>query len=632
MATGGKLSNLTECSLCLHTYERPRSLPCLQSFCQACLQEHVDENGKPDGTVDCPNCRKVATIPRGGVGEFPLNFHLNQLQEMLENKACLTLDGQVFSTHTPTPRRHLKETGETLVSDKEGSREDQPVMHCTEHSGSSLVIYCRDCEMCVCLKCVTGKHNGHTLSDLEEEAIGRREECSKIVQTLQDQLLLSERQQQEIIEYSAIVCTNEDRIKDAVKKHRDLLVKHIDTLADQVLSTAKDQFASEKKAVELLDERVNNLKPRLTRCISAVLELQKSKNSNTTLEGLKSLDKEIQELTNSKLNFAAAMKKVTLHFDSSSLNSLSSEIHMGKVFEANILPELELIDTVVEKGVYGLAFSCDGKSLAYVGWPRVGVGSYIVVLDTSAITSSYPVSRDKDLVLDVDADSISALPGDRLAVCVRSGKVKVASKKGDIICSIPESEPEGDTMNMTLTTLTDGTLAVCYPIANCIKLFQDDSHGYRLRKVLNHFMCHNVEGNAHVVQFTSPQYIAAYADKGFIVSDPEEGAVSAMLPDGASGEYYRKWSYSGDGGGTHFLPGSVASDSCGHVFVATTGGIVILSQEGQRIRIFTNLAEETLRPLAVHSGYLAVGGCELNIYKYMDIVKLGVNKETDRAL
>ena len=412
MATGGKLSNLTECSLCLHTYERPRSLPCLHSFCQACLQEHLDKNAKPDRTVDCPNCRKVATIPRGGVEEFPLNFHMNLLQEMLFKAA---------------------------ESDKKACQEEEPVVHCTEHLGSSLVIYCRDCEMCVCLKCVTGKHNGHTLSDLEEEAIGRREECNKIVQTLQDQLLLSERQQQEIIEYSAIVCTNEDRIKDAVKKHRDLLVKHIDTLADQVLSTAKDQFASEKKAVELLDERVNNLKPRLTRCISAVLELQKSKNSNTTLEGLKSLDKEIQELTNSKLNFAAAMKKVTLHFDSSSLNSLSSEIHMGKVFEANILPELELIDTVVEKGVYGLAFSCDGKSLAYVGLTRVD-GGYIVVLDTSAITSSYPVSRDKDLVLDVDADSISALPGDRLAVPVRRGKVKVTSKKGAILCSIPESE------------------------------------------------------------------------------------------------------------------------------------------------------------------------------------------------
>ena len=147
-------------------------------------------------------------------------------------------------------------------------------------------------------------------------------------------------------------------------------------------------------------------------------------------------------------------------------------------------------------------------------------------------------------------------------------------------------------------------------------------------------MCHSVEGNAHAAEFTYPSYIAAYADKGFIVSDPEECAVSAMLPDGARGEYYRKWSYSGDGGDTPFLPFAVASDSCGHVIVATTGGIVILSQEGQWIRNFTDLAEEIgqYSPLAVHSGYLAVGGCELHIYKYMDIVKLGVNKATDRAL
>ena len=143
---------------------------------------------------------------------------------MLENKACLTLDGQVCATHTPTPRRHLKETGETLVSDKEGSREYQPVMHCTEHSGSSLVIYCRDCEMCVCLKCVTGKHNGHTMSDLEEEALGRREECSEIVQTLQDQLLLSERQQQEIIEYKGNVGTNLGLRKEWICNERPITI------------------------------------------------------------------------------------------------------------------------------------------------------------------------------------------------------------------------------------------------------------------------------------------------------------------------------------------------------------------------------------------------------------------------
>ena len=85
-----------------------------------------------------------------------------------------------------------------------------------------------------------------------------------------------------------------------------------------------------------------------------------------------------------------------------------------------------------------------------------------------------------------------------------------------------------------MTTLSDGTLAVCYPRERYIKLFQDDAHGYRRRKVLYHFMCQSVEGNAHAVTFTSPSYIAAYADKGFIVSDPEEDAVSAMLPDGAN--------------------------------------------------------------------------------------------------
>ena len=113
--------------------------------------------------------------------------------------------------------------------------------------------------------------------------------------------------------------------------HRKKLVKHIDALAARVLSTAKDQFVNVEKADEILDERVNNIQPRLTRCISAVLELQENKNSITTLQGLNSLKDEMEELANMELNLKPSMKKIALRFYPSSLSSLSSEILFGKV-------------------------------------------------------------------------------------------------------------------------------------------------------------------------------------------------------------------------------------------------------------------------------------------------------------
>ena len=61
--TDQDLKLLLECSICLETFDDPRTLPCLHSFCKKCLENFVD--GKRDDELNCPVCRGKFTLNEG---------------------------------------------------------------------------------------------------------------------------------------------------------------------------------------------------------------------------------------------------------------------------------------------------------------------------------------------------------------------------------------------------------------------------------------------------------------------------------------------------------------------------------------------------------------------------------------
>ncbi|XP_072043016.1 uncharacterized protein [Amphiura filiformis] len=73
----GRLKAL-QCSICLDRFKTPKSLPCLHTFCSACLTGVA-----PRGTrsIACPLCRQQAVVPDQDATKFPTNFLLRELIE-----------------------------------------------------------------------------------------------------------------------------------------------------------------------------------------------------------------------------------------------------------------------------------------------------------------------------------------------------------------------------------------------------------------------------------------------------------------------------------------------------------------------------------------------------------------------
>ncbi|XP_070203806.1 uncharacterized protein [Littorina saxatilis] len=114
------------CALCLDVFESPKMLPCHHTFCLKCLDgltSHVRAK-----SFHCPQCRHKVVIPPGGVVAFQSNFYLppEELDTARDRTQCLA------------------------------------------HPNQELDMYCADCEVMLCAKCVLAAHKMHTTQDRAE--------------------------------------------------------------------------------------------------------------------------------------------------------------------------------------------------------------------------------------------------------------------------------------------------------------------------------------------------------------------------------------------------------------------------------------------------------------------------------
>ena len=125
-----KLEEQLTCPVCLDLYTNPKTLPCLHSFCEECLEGLPQEREARGDTyyLSCPTCRKRTEVPREGVGAFPVAFTLNNLKEITQSLKNKVSDPQQVT--------------------------------CNDHD-KPLDMFCVTCETVICHYCAIRTHEGH---------------------------------------------------------------------------------------------------------------------------------------------------------------------------------------------------------------------------------------------------------------------------------------------------------------------------------------------------------------------------------------------------------------------------------------------------------------------------------------
>ncbi|XP_030841099.1 E3 ubiquitin-protein ligase TRIM33-like [Strongylocentrotus purpuratus] len=199
-AEGAASQNIL-CPLCLDVFDNASMLICGHTFCKQCLERYDAAHRDLDHMV-CPLCRKVTKLDESRVPGLPANFTVRGLVDeyhgsngginaVLEDRpkctACeLQGDAVSFCYECGTymcakcDHGHSQMTsffkGHQVVSIKdvvEGTAHIGQVRNkCSVHKHENKDLFCKDCKVYLCLKCMIVDHRDHNFknqADVERE-------------------------------------------------------------------------------------------------------------------------------------------------------------------------------------------------------------------------------------------------------------------------------------------------------------------------------------------------------------------------------------------------------------------------------------------------------------------------------
>ena len=177
-----KLEEQLTCPVCLDHYTNPKTLPCLHSFCQHCLEGLPLDKKNETYYLSCPTCRHCTELPEEGAGAFPVAFTLNNLKEM----------------------RSLIKHAADLSTDLSAPHQDEAM--CSDH-GKPFEFFCETCETIICSHCLARSHRHHEY-DLMADSYTRN--C----QVLRDSLLPVREKKEELKKVLSALAEREGEIKE----------------------------------------------------------------------------------------------------------------------------------------------------------------------------------------------------------------------------------------------------------------------------------------------------------------------------------------------------------------------------------------------------------------------------------
>ena len=277
------LKNLEQqltCPVCLDRYAKPRTLPCLHSFCHNCLAHFPVQIHDGKHFITCPVCRQSTQQSDDGASGFQSAFLINNLLELhqvlekvsgsqqnnCENcdedhangfckqcskffcQNCIEMHSKwkVFASHEILKVEDVATTASKLVPLKE-----QPVMECSSH-GKPLEVYCDTCDKLICHLCTINHHRDHKCDAITDAFPRHQQQIMKSIQQVKEKLAT-------ITDITQALITEEGDFLEQVKVAKSEIEATVQQLM-QLLQESRNQLVNE------LDQVADAYKKKLSVC------------------------------------------------------------------------------------------------------------------------------------------------------------------------------------------------------------------------------------------------------------------------------------------------------------------------------------------------------------------------------
>ncbi|XP_061177792.1 uncharacterized protein LOC133186579 [Saccostrea echinata] len=485
---------------------------------------------------------------------------------------------------------------------------------CTSHSHQRCEAHCQQCDVPVCIKCLTGQHKGHMSEDMADIITKMREKIKRETEEIEG--IIPNNREKDTDAENEISCSTAHfvQLEIQAKNQRKQWHLEVDTIFNKIESlilSIRDQHITTLKSCQSKIRRQNSSMIQTVKENKEILKSNKVSDVNNYKSKLKEYENipQIPDLslpslqTNTvqgrELSIELGEYKATL--TQTSLSSLTDEVSF--LYVKKLLEEAKLIANIPTNVKKLNKVACVGSDKAWVS----GRDKRITHVDIHGAVQDIVTSTCKDFPNDITVNRQKELiysdGPNRTVNIVRDGKTET-------LVTIPRGwYPRG----VCCTRTGDILVSICTTDhKNKIVQYQ----GQRVTQEIDK----DEQGDPIYQRGEYGMFVVENNNGDIVVSDINAKAVVVVDRTGKVRFRYNK----PPGGKKSFCPCQIVTDSMGHIIVADEFNdcLHIIDQNGQLLRCVDNCGLERPTGLSVDSeGRLWVGLINSGKMKVIQFVK-----------
>ena len=316
------LHDEVSCSVCMCTFNDPKQLPCLHSFCLNCLNG-IQRTSGLHGKITCPECRRQFQIPgNGNPSELLTNVRINSLLDVLAIKECSTanvkcrncdkrsaqtlycfqccsfwceqciLGHNIIRTnkeHKTLALKHFQD------QDFEAVLKRPAFCQKKHHEKEELKFFCKGCKVAICNTCAVTLHEGHGKIPLQEATDARKIQINSVISSLKDKMVEKRKEVKKFLQKSMEVQAQVADVKSQVQTNVNKMIAIIEARKQEVYEAVDNQA---KKSLETLSQKKGEVENHVKMIESAIEQTESlmKRNFSTEILGFnETFDKILQE-------------------------------------------------------------------------------------------------------------------------------------------------------------------------------------------------------------------------------------------------------------------------------------------------------------------------------------------------
>ena len=552
--------NLT-CPICYQLFKNPKYLPCHHSYCEQCLEKMQGQS-----KIICPECRKEAIVPAGGVKDLPNNFFINRMVDELVLKRKVEGEEEVkcdecdedepvvaycpecnmfycqacneshkrskrFRGHGIVPLAELRSNKDTELQAK------VKIPPCKDHN-YELNHYCETCDKLVCLYCTVKRHNGHNHDTINNMVTKHRNELKEVTAPVDEMIRDLSEAHDNIDKMGKKIRRQGDEVDKKIDQHYDELVQELMMQKEQLKQRAHDAVSQKEKALRVQLGEVEYAQAEVLSMKELKDAIEKSSDQEA-LSAKKQVIDRMQQITDkfNKLNTdpvqSATMEFVPSKESFPQFGQLFTHIDPGACEVVNLPNHVdkELKFSIITKYRNGIRCSIGGSEV-----------SVQLECNTGEIRSA-PV-RDNNDGSYMASLVVQQVGGLKISVSINGQQIKGSPYSLVVQCDYTRvgkpSKIVKDDGNMGapwgIAFGKNGMWAVADHTRHCVHIF--DEQDQLIRKVGNHGSGNGQLNNPAGVTFDSNNYL--------YVPDNSNNRVQVF---DVNGNYHHQFGSSGSGNG-----------------------------------------------------------------------------------